>query len=67
MPIPRQPALASTNPAVCPIGDRVCAEVVSLPIYPALSDDQVSAVMGAFSSFVPPAREAPGHDRAGDV
>ena len=56
VPIPRQPALASTNPAVCPIGDRVCAEVVSLPMYPALSDDQVSAVMGALSSFVPPAR-----------
>lgn len=56
VPIPRQPALASTNPAMCPVGDRVCAEVVSLPMYPALSDDQVSAVMAAFSSFVPPTR-----------
>ena len=56
VPIPRQPALSSTNPAMCPVGDRVCAEVVSLPMYPALSDGQVSAVMGAFTSFVPPAQ-----------
>jgi dTDP-4-amino-4,6-dideoxygalactose transaminase len=55
VPIPRQPALASTSPAMCPITDRVCAEVVSLPMYPGLTDAQVAAVTRAFSSFVPPA------------
>ncbi len=56
VPIPRQPALASTNPAMCPVADRVCAEVVSLPMYPALSGEQLAAVAAAFSSFSPPAR-----------
>lgn len=56
VPIPRQPALAATNPAMCPVTDRVCAEVVSLPMYPALSADQLAAVTGAFSSFIPPSR-----------
>jgi len=56
VPIPRQPALASTHPAMCPVADRVCAEVVSLPMYPALADDQIAAVTGALSSFLPPAR-----------
>jgi len=55
VPIPRQPALASANPAMCPVADRVCAEVVSLPMYPALSADQLAAVTRAFSSFTPPA------------
>jgi hypothetical protein len=36
VPIPRQPALASERPADCPVADRVCAEVLSLPLYPAL-------------------------------
>ena len=56
VPIPRQPALASTSPAVCPVADRVCSEVVSLPMYPALSDEQLAAVARAFSSFTPPSR-----------
>lgn len=55
VPIPRQPALASANPAMCPVANRVCAEVVSLPMYPALSADQLAAVTRAFSSFTPPA------------
>jgi dTDP-4-amino-4,6-dideoxygalactose transaminase len=51
VPIPRQPALKSASPAVCAIADRVCAQVVSLPIYPALSDAAVSAVTGAAAAF----------------
>ena len=38
VPIPRQPALQSASPAMCPVADRVCAQVVSLPMYPGLSD-----------------------------
>lgn len=56
IPIPRQPALAATNPAMCPVADRVCSEVVSLPMYPGLSDHQIAAVAQAVSSFNTPSR-----------
>lgn len=51
VPIPRQPALASANPAMCEIADRVCAHVVSLPMYPALTESAVAAVSEAAASF----------------
>jgi dTDP-4-amino-4,6-dideoxygalactose transaminase len=51
VPIPRQPALASTSPAMCPVCDRVCAQVVSLPMYPSLSDQAVAAVADAAETF----------------
>jgi dTDP-3-amino-3,4,6-trideoxy-alpha-D-glucose transaminase len=47
VPIPRQPALASTDPRQCPVADRVSAEVLSLPMYPSLSDDDVEHVVAA--------------------
>ena len=49
--IPRQRALKHTSPAMCPIADRVCAQVVSLPIYPGLSDAAVSAVTAVAAAF----------------
>ncbi len=51
IPIPRQPALTSTSPAMCPVADRVCAQVVSLPMYPGLSDSAVTAVAEAAATF----------------
>lgn len=51
VPIPRQPALQSTNPAQCPICDEVCEKVVSLPLYPALSEAAVRAVADAAAAF----------------
>lgn len=51
VPIPRQPALASTSPAMCPVADRVCAEVVSLPMYPGLADTAVAATVEAAATF----------------
>ena len=51
VPIPRQPALATTSPAICAVADRVCAQVVSLPMYPGLSDAAVSAVTAAAATF----------------
>jgi dTDP-4-amino-4,6-dideoxygalactose transaminase len=51
VPIPRQPALQGASPAVCPIADRVCAQVVSLPMYPGLSDAAVAAVAEAAAAF----------------
>lgn len=47
LPIPRQPALASESPAQCPVADRVCNEVFSLPLHPALSIDAVHHVADA--------------------
>jgi dTDP-4-amino-4,6-dideoxygalactose transaminase len=51
VPIPRQPALASTSPAMCAIADRVCSQVVSLPMYPGLSNTAVVAVIDAVATF----------------
>lgn len=44
VPIPRQPALASVDPAQCPVADRVCGEVFSLPLYPSLPAGAVEHV-----------------------
>lgn len=44
VPIPRQSALAGTDPADCPVAARVCDDVLSLPIYPALTDTDVARV-----------------------
>jgi dTDP-4-amino-4,6-dideoxygalactose transaminase len=51
VPIPRQPALAGAAPAACPVADRVCAEVMSLPLYPALRPEDIAAVAAAASAF----------------
>ena len=51
VPIPRQPALKSATPAMCAIADRVCGQVLSLPMYPGLSDEQISAVSKAAEAF----------------
>jgi len=44
LPIPRQPALAATNPADCSTASRVSAEVLSLPLHPGLGDDDIDRV-----------------------
>jgi dTDP-4-amino-4,6-dideoxygalactose transaminase len=41
IPIPRQPAVDSEDPATCAVADRICDEVFSLPLYPSLSADAV--------------------------
>ena len=48
VPVPRQPAVASQTPADCPVASRVCDEIFSLPLYPALPPDaihQIAAVL----------------------
>ncbi|HXG54844.1 MAG TPA: DegT/DnrJ/EryC1/StrS family aminotransferase [Vicinamibacterales bacterium] len=47
VPIPRQRALTSEAPADCPVANRVCDEVFSLPLYPALPPTAVQAVAAA--------------------
>jgi dTDP-4-amino-4,6-dideoxygalactose transaminase len=44
VPIPQQPALASAQPADCPIANRVCGEVFSLPLYPKLSEASIAGI-----------------------
>lgn len=51
IPIPRQPALVGQSPAVCPVADRVCSQVVSLPMYPGLSDAAVTRAAEAATAF----------------
>jgi dTDP-4-amino-4,6-dideoxygalactose transaminase len=50
--LPRQPALAAFDPAACPIADRVCSEVCSLPLHPRLTDAEVDRVADAVRSWL---------------
>ncbi len=49
VPIPQQPALAAERPADCPVADRVCGEVFSLPLYPSLPADAIERVAAALA------------------
>jgi dTDP-3-amino-3,4,6-trideoxy-alpha-D-glucose transaminase len=51
VPLPRQPALSTVQPDQCPIADRVCAEILSLPLYPSLTDEAVLHVAAAVNRF----------------
>jgi dTDP-4-amino-4,6-dideoxygalactose transaminase len=50
VPIPQQPAFADTRPADCPVANRVCQQLLSLPLYPGLPDVTVDAVIRAAGS-----------------
>jgi dTDP-4-amino-4,6-dideoxygalactose transaminase len=49
VPIPKQPALASQQPADCPVANRICEEILSLPLYPTLPADAIERVASALS------------------
>jgi dTDP-3-amino-3,4,6-trideoxy-alpha-D-glucose transaminase len=51
VPITRQPALAASRPSGCPVADRVCAEVFSLPLHPGLPAAAVAHVAEALGAF----------------
>ena len=51
--IPRQPALAAERPAECPVAARLCDGILSLPLHPALRDDEVDEVAAAVHAFQP--------------
>jgi dTDP-4-amino-4,6-dideoxygalactose transaminase len=53
MPITRQPALAGENPDDCPVAARMCGGILSLPLHPALRDDQVDEIAAAVRAFQP--------------
>jgi dTDP-3-amino-3,4,6-trideoxy-alpha-D-glucose transaminase len=52
VPITRQPALATEDPAGCPVADRTCRDVLSLPLYPDMTDGAVDTVVAALARVV---------------
>jgi len=53
VPIPRQPALAGERPDDCPVAARMCAGILSLPLHPALRDQEVDDIAEAVHAFQP--------------
>jgi dTDP-4-amino-4,6-dideoxygalactose transaminase len=51
VPVPKQPAFAAAEPADCPHANRICAEILSLPLYPSLDDTSVERVVTAVRSL----------------
>jgi dTDP-4-amino-4,6-dideoxygalactose transaminase len=56
IPLPRQPAFASEDPARCPIAGRLCDQVLSLPLYPGLDPAAVEQVAAAVAMPLQPAK-----------
>jgi dTDP-4-amino-4,6-dideoxygalactose transaminase len=50
--ITRQPAIASAVPGHCPVADRACDEVVSLPLHPALAESDIDYISAAVHAYV---------------
>lgn len=53
VPIPRQPAVAPERPDQCPIADRVCRDVLSLPLHPGMTRQAVEDVAAALHAVSP--------------
>ena len=51
VPITQQPALAQTRPADCPAATDACHEILSLPLHPAMHDEDVDAIAAAVNAF----------------
>jgi dTDP-4-amino-4,6-dideoxygalactose transaminase len=51
VPIPQQPALAASRPANCPVASRACREILSLPLHPAMHDEDVDVIAEALNAF----------------
>ena len=58
VPIPRQGALSGQPSAHCPVADRVCQAVCSIPLHPRLTDTEVDMVAVAVRQWTPPAAPA---------
>jgi len=52
VPIPRQAALASQNPADCPAANHICDEVLSLPLHPGLATSDIATVATSLCRFL---------------
>jgi dTDP-4-amino-4,6-dideoxygalactose transaminase len=45
--------VAALDPADCPVASRVCDEILSLPLHPALRDQDVDDIAAAVHAFEP--------------
>jgi dTDP-3-amino-3,4,6-trideoxy-alpha-D-glucose transaminase len=50
VPIPDQPAMSGVAPAPCPRAGAACSEVLSLPLHPAMTEQDVDAVAAAVAT-----------------
>ena len=53
IPLPRQPVFADLHSPVCPVADRLCEDVCSLPLHPQLTDQDVDRVASAIQAWRP--------------
>jgi dTDP-4-amino-4,6-dideoxygalactose transaminase len=51
VPIPRQPAFAAASAGAWPVAEAAAEQLLSLPLYPALSMADVDAVAAAIRAF----------------
>lgn len=51
VPIPRQPAFQAPSTHSWPVTERACEEILSLPLFPDISDEAVSQVADAIIEF----------------
>jgi dTDP-3-amino-3,4,6-trideoxy-alpha-D-glucose transaminase len=51
VPLTKQQAFASEQPADCPTADRVCGEVLSLPLHPGMTMAMIDEVTSALRAF----------------
>jgi len=51
VPIPDQDAFAHAPYSDCPVAEQVCSELLSLPLYPAMTEDDVAFVADAVRRF----------------
>jgi dTDP-4-amino-4,6-dideoxygalactose transaminase len=49
LPIPAQEAMRAADPAPCPVAARAAAQVLSLPLHPGITADQVDAIARAIA------------------
>jgi dTDP-3-amino-3,4,6-trideoxy-alpha-D-glucose transaminase len=51
VPIPEQPAFAGLRSPACPVARAACGEILSLPLHPGLTDEDVALVATAAAAF----------------
>ena len=53
VPVHRHPAFAhlGCGPGTCPVAERLAAQILSLPMFPEITDAQVDAVVAAIKAF----------------
>lgn len=51
IPLPEQPSMQSYAPAACPVASAYAREIVSLPLFPLMSDEEIAQAITAVQSF----------------